>query len=144
MRGWIGCITAISAALLVTKLLPAPRETAQNPDNTRLIASLDGPALYNAYCAVCHGTDAKGRGPMAASLKKRPPDLTRIAARNRGTYPAMRVERIISSQELILDGHGTREMPVWGPIFSQVTWDYDLGKIRVHNLAKYIEGLQKK
>ena len=28
-----------------------------------------GPALFGAYCAVCHGKDGKGAGPMAKSLK---------------------------------------------------------------------------
>jgi hypothetical protein len=35
-------------------------------------------------------------------------------------------------------------MPVWGPIFSQVAWDQDLGRMRVYNLAKYLEALQSK
>ena len=29
----------------------------------------DAQKMFDSYCAVCHGTDAKGRGP-AASLKK--------------------------------------------------------------------------
>ena len=35
-------------------------------------------------------------------------------------------------------------MPVWGPIFSQIAWDQDLGQIRVYNLAKYLEKIQAK
>jgi len=35
-------------------------------------------------------------------------------------------------------------MPVWGPIFSQIVWDQDLGQIRVYNLAKYLEKMQGK
>lgn len=115
-----------------------------NPESVRLIRSLEGRALYQAYCAVCHGSDARGAGPMAASLKVSPPDLTKIASGNHGLYPTTRIERIISGDVDLPGGHGTRAMPVWGPIFSQIAWDQDLGRMRVHNLAAYIGGLQAK
>ena len=113
-----------------------------NPDTVRLISSVDGAALFKAYCAVCHGIDGKGDGPLATSLKAAPSDLTRIAVRNGGVYPSARMGRIISGEEPIASGHGTRDMPVWGPIFSQIAWDQDLGRIRIHNLADYISTLQ--
>lgn len=114
-----------------------------NPEIARLIASLEGPELYKSYCAVCHGSDARGGGPMALSLRTTPSDLTRIAARNGGVYPSARIERIISGEEQIPGGHGSRAMPVWGPIFSQISWDQDLGRMRIHNLAAYLGRLQK-
>ena len=64
---------------------------------------------------------------MALSLRTPPSDLTRIAARNGGVYPLARIERIISGEEQVPGGHGSRAMPVWGPIFSQISWDQDLG-----------------
>ena len=79
---------------------------------------------------------------MAKSLKTTTPDLTRITARSGGKFPLTRVQRVISGEQQVPAGHGTREMPVWGPVFSQVAWDQDLGRIRVYNLAKYIETLQ--
>ncbi len=112
---------------------------AAEPD--RLISSIEGPALYKTYCAVCHGADAKGSGPMAIALKDSPADLTHIAARNGGTFPVTRLRRVISGEEVVSAGHGTREMPVWGPIFSQVDRDQDLGRVRVDNLARYLETL---
>ncbi len=81
---------------------------------------------------------------MAQSLKVRPPDLTRIAVRNGGKFPLARVERIISGEEQLATGHGTREMPLWGPIFSEVAWDLDLGRVRIDNLARYLAELQTK
>jgi hypothetical protein len=81
---------------------------------------------------------------MAKSLKTAPPDLTRIAARNGGMFPLARVRRIIAGEESLAAGHGTKEMPVWGPIFSQVARDQDLGRVRVDNLARYLETLQAK
>ena len=81
---------------------------------------------------------------MAKALKVAPADLTRIAMRDGGKFPRTRIQRIISGEEPLPAGHGTREMPVWGPIFSQINWDRDLGRVRLNNLAKYIEGLQTK
>ena len=121
---------------------------AQNPkeqdQSARLINSLQGAELYKAYCAVCHGSDAKGNGPMSKSLRSAPPGLTRIAARNGGSFPLVRVRSVISGEEALGAGHGTREMPVWGPIFSQVGQDQDFGRVRIDNLARYLESLQTK
>lgn len=116
----------------------------RNPETTHVIESIDGPTLYKTYCAVCHGVHARGDGPMAAMLKTAPSDLTRIAKRNGGRFPREAVEKIISGEEVRAAGHGTREMPVWGPIFSQIAWDLDLGRVRVYNLASYLEELQSK
>ena len=116
----------------------------QDTDTKPFIRSVEGPTLYKAYCAVCHGTDGKGGGPMAGALKVRPSDLTHIAARNRRVFPLERVEKIISGDEQVVAGHGVREMPVWGPVFSQIEWDRDLSPVRLRNLARYIEDLQTK
>jgi mono/diheme cytochrome c family protein len=113
-------------------------------DEQPLIISIRGDNLYRTYCASCHGDDAKGHGPMAVWLKVPPSDLTRIAARNGGEFPLMRVDRIISGEEALPSGHGTRAMPVWGPIFSQVTRDQDLGRLRIDNLARYLRDIQSR
>ena len=73
-----------------------------------------------------------------------PPDLTRIAARNGGTFPLERVDRIIAGEEALPSGHGTRAMPLWGPVFSQVTRDQDLGRVRIDNLARYLRDIQRR
>ncbi len=122
---------------------PAPsRPSRKGPEQQRLIDSIQGPDLYRAYCASCHGKDAKGNVPAAPALRTMPPDLTRISIRNGGTFPLMRVERIIAGEEPSFTGHGSMEMPVWGPIFSQVTRDVDLGRVRIDNLARYLRDLQ--
>jgi len=108
-----------------------------------LIESLEGRDLFRAYCAACHGADARGGGPAAASLKTKPPDLTRIAERRGGAFPLAGVERIISGEQTSAETHGQREMPIWGPILSQVQRDRDFGKVRIRNLAKYLESLQE-
>ena len=54
---------------------------------------------------------------MAPALKATVPDLTVIAKNNGGKFPVARVRRIIMGEGMIAS-HGSREMPVWGPIFS--------------------------
>jgi mono/diheme cytochrome c family protein len=110
----------------------------------QLIESLEGRDLFRAYCAACHGENARGNGPVASSLKGKVPDLTRVAERRGGTFPLPQVERIIAGEETVATAHGSREMPIWGPIFGQVQRDQNLGKIRVRNLAKYLESIQGK
>jgi mono/diheme cytochrome c family protein len=109
-----------------------------------LIVSMQGSKLYQFYCASCHGEDAKGHGPMAVWLKVPPSDLTRIAARKGGEFPLAQVDRIISGEVAVPSGHGTRVMPIWGPVFSQVTRDQDLGRVRIDNLARYLRDVQTK
>jgi mono/diheme cytochrome c family protein len=140
------CRLTVGALLLSVSLGSSQTQTpkTQPSEATKLIDSIQGPALYSAYCAVCHGSDLKGGGPLAKSLRRTPADLTRIASRNKGDFPIARIERIIAGQEPLEAGHGTREMPVWGPIFSQIAWDQDLGRVRVNNVARYIQTMQGK
>jgi mono/diheme cytochrome c family protein len=140
-------VSLITVGVLSVCYYGAARGQDQSPNArevTHLIDSIQGPALFKAYCAVCHGESGKGDGSMAPALKVKPADLTRIAARNGGQFPSERVQRIIFGEELPSKGHGTREMPVWGPIFSQVTRDQDLGRVRVDNLARYLKEMQTK
>lgn len=117
---------------------------AQNPPEAEhLIPSLDGPTLYLTYCAVCHGKTGVGNGPMASVLKTQVPNLTKIAKRNGGAFPFSRVQKIVDGTESMGLGHGTREMPIWGPIFSRVADDRDYSKVRIYNLTKYLESIQK-
>ncbi len=119
-------------------------QPALNQDTNQLIGSMDGANLYKAYCATCHGVDGKGIGPMTKWLKIEAPDLTRLTVREGGKFPLARVQRIIAGEESITAGHGTREMPIWGPVFSKVTRDEDLGPMRVYNVAKFLETIQVK
>ena len=106
-----------------------------------LIRSVEGPDLFRAYCASCHGKDGRGNGPAAPAIKARVPDLTVIAKNNGGQFPSARVRRIIMGDDVI-SAHGSREMPVWGPIFHQIESDVDRGYVRVENLVKYVESIQ--
>src|ERR1051326_4119732 len=43
-----------------------------------------GKLVFQQACTLCHGADARGNGPMAASLRAKPDDLTdcRITSEN--------------------------------------------------------------
>lgn len=135
---------ALGALLFAEGVCAAQSSRREKAKPEPLIDSIQGPELYKAYCASCHGAGAKGDGPMTASLKVKPSDLTRIAARNGGTFPLMRIEKIISGESLPSAGHGSSQMPVWGPIFSHVERDQDLGRVRIDNLARYLRDIQVK
>ena len=143
MKSKIGAYI-VAGTFLALAVGTAQKRPLQTPQEKQLLDSFKGPELFKAYCATCHGKDAKGAGPMAASLRIAPPDLTRIAVRNGGTFPFLQVQKIISGEQQFPTTHGTREMPVWGPIFSEVSCDQDLGRVRIYSLAMYLEAIQEK
>jgi mono/diheme cytochrome c family protein len=80
--------------------------------------SLSGAELYKKFCASCHGADAKGGGPIAKSLKRKPSDLTQIARRHGGAFPAKRIEEVVDGRVEVA-AHGPSAMPVWGQEFTR-------------------------
>jgi len=81
-------------------------------------SAASGQEMYRAYCASCHGLDAQGGGPASSALKVPPPDLTRLAKRNSGRFPELRVFNSIAGDARV-PAHGTKDMPVWGSLFLQ-------------------------
>ncbi|MFM7442360.1 MAG: c-type cytochrome [Tabrizicola sp.] len=74
-----------------------------------------GEALYTAHCAVCHGLQARGNGPMAPVLLVQPADLTSLTARHGGVFPLERVTARIDGRDPLVS-HGS-DMPIWGEFF---------------------------
>jgi mono/diheme cytochrome c family protein len=107
-----------------------------------------GQAEYLNSCAVCHGIDGKGDGPLRDLLVKPPADLTHLSERNGGTFPYSRVFATIDGR-YATPSHGNREMPIWGRQFLEEdakTYGPSGGEVvtteRIHNLAGYIATLQ--
>jgi mono/diheme cytochrome c family protein len=135
------------AALFLATVAFTPGQS-QAPEIKHAPAAQTSPAsgkeMFVSYCAACHGKDAKGDGPAAAGLKALPADLTTLAKRNGGKYPADKVTSILRGQTNLVP-HGDQEMPVWGPVFWKVSQG-NVGQVqqRIANLNHYIESLQQK
>ncbi|BCG90966.1 hypothetical protein MesoLj113c_70760 [Mesorhizobium sp. 113-3-9] len=109
----------------------------------------NGQQEYLNSCAVCHGVDGSGDGPMADVLRKRPANLTTLTSRNGGEFPYWRVYATIDGRGLVPE-HGEHDMPVWGNQFlpddvkrygpyggEAITTE------RIQNLAGYVQTLQR-
>jgi mono/diheme cytochrome c family protein len=106
------------------------------------VPASSGSEMFKTYCAVCHGTSGKGDGPAAQALKTAPPDLTQITRRNNGQFPELKVQGSITMDHDV-SAHGSREMPVWGPVFRSIETGDSIWRLRVQNLTQYIRSIQK-
>ncbi len=114
--------------------------SAQTPS---LKVPLDGPSVYKAYCASCHGADGKGHGPAAEAFINKAPDLTAIAKNNKGQFPRATIEEVLQNGNK-WKAHGSTEMPIWGPIFLAADPNDKIAYAHVHNLVTYLESIQVK
>jgi mono/diheme cytochrome c family protein len=95
----------LGAVVLLSCMLPG----CVHAPNTEL-----GKQEFVSKCATCHGLGGKGDGPQAIITK--PADLTILAKKNGGVFPAQRVHEIIDGRREVA-AHGPRTMPVWGMLF---------------------------
>jgi len=146
-RGWWGCAavaTLLACSGAAGATVPAERQRNDLPRQQVppiLNESLAGIDSFDRYCAACHGTKARGDGPVAPQLKTRPPDLTQLARRNGGAFPATQVTAYISGTGRTLPTHGPAEMPVWGPTFRAFEKDIRAQE-RIKNLVLYLASIQ--
>ncbi len=106
-----------------------------------------GQAIYDRYCAACHGAAATGDGPMRPVLTVQPSDLTALSAGNGGVFPMERVVKRVDGRDPLV-AHGS-EMPIYGDFF-----DGDGASLRtdsgqpvitstpVADLVAYLQGVQ--
>ncbi len=114
--------------------------------DTRPIAQLSGVELYERLCASCHGVHAKGDGPIAPLIKIGVPDLTRMALRKGGEFPAEDVRRTIDGR-FERSAHGSRDMPVWGwQLYNSQSLQDEAERARVDamlgRLVEYVRSIQ--
>ncbi len=133
-----GLLFSIAGFALVGQAQQGVKKVAAKPT-----VSISGKDLFVQYCAVCHGKEGKGDGPAAAALKSAPTDLTQISKRNKGTFPDERMMRMLQGQEPVT-AHGSKDMPVWGNIFNNMTPNLEMKQARMHGLVQYLEELQAK
>jgi len=116
------------------------------PGHAEELQAYSGAQLYQRFCSSCHGRQGLGDGPVAPFFRLAVPDITRLAKRQGGAFPAEDVRRIIDGRT-VKAPHGSRQMPVWG-------WELraaDTGEARsqevadqmVARLVEYLRSLQK-
>jgi mono/diheme cytochrome c family protein len=137
---------ALAAGLILLAANPAAAQ--DNPqikkEPIQQTNAASGADMFKAYCSPCHGKDAKGDGPAAVDLKVGPPDLTVLAQKNGGKFPADMVASVLRNG-VKAPAHGTAEMPTWGPLFQALNRaDTSQVEMRISNLTKYIKSLQVK
>ena len=103
-----------------------------------------GAELFFTHCGACHGKGGEGDGPVANELEYVPPDLTLIAQRAGGEFPAEQVFRIVDGRDPV-KGHGGPEMPIWGDAFRSAEEDFDesVAEARIRSIVKHLETLQR-
>ncbi len=116
------------------------KEVIRKPAPPTSMAS--GKQMYTSYCASCHGTKGTGDGPAASAMKNPPSDLTALARQNKGEFPYARVQQAIRG-DVNLPAHGSKDMPVWGPLFWSMDKESAAVQLRVKNLTDYVKSLQK-
>ncbi|HEY0834468.1 MAG TPA: cytochrome c [Azospirillum sp.] len=137
--------TAIVAATILSMAPPAMAQTLDTAKDEPI-----GQAEFIKNCAVCHGRQGKGDGPLADQLAKRPASLAGIAKRNNGVFPAEYVYQLIDGRQMI-SAHGTKDMPVWGERFhalsTEEVWPWGSEQIvrgRILELVFYVQSLQER
>jgi mono/diheme cytochrome c family protein len=142
-------ISLVAILVTISIFAVAQQTPAQTPPTVKHVPMTNvppnsGKEMFNSYCAVCHGKDGKGTGPAASAMKTPPTDLTLLAQKEGGKYPAAHVAAVIKGQATT-PSHGSQDMPVWGPLFSSISQGHE-GQVqqRISNLVRYIEGLQAK
>ncbi len=132
---WIWPMAAVGLAVLaacVANDMPEPAE---------------GAVLFAENCAICHGTSARGDGPLAQGLTPRPPDLTRIAQRAGGTFPRAAVLTQIDGYTKAPSAAG---MPEFGALLYGPTVPVNVGGTQpspvprsLAALLAYLESVQR-
>ena len=106
------------------------------------VSPADGPAMYERYCASCHGLDGRGYGPAQSALDDHPVDLTRLTARNEGRFPGQHVRYVLLDAGPT-SAHAT-DMPEWSSILAELNRDNPgTHMLRVRNLSEYVESIQE-
>ena len=135
----------IAGALLGGALGIASVRDGMADSHAKTSAADVGRAFYEQHCAVCHGQDGRGGGEFAELLKVPPPDLTTIAERRGGVFPAMEIAESIEGTRTAR-AHGNPEMPVWGERFSEARPSGQGGRTamrgRVFLLVEYLRSIQ--
>ncbi|MGA7920201.1 MAG: cytochrome c [Candidatus Acidiferrales bacterium] len=141
IRNVVASCALLGSLVSFTAVGQAPDKKATHQSGSSPVSGLQ---LYKRYCAVCHGNNLKGNGPISPEYKNPPSDLVTLAQRHQGKFPDEYVEDVLRNGVKV-PPHEKTEMPVGGPLFASTPGtDTELTKIRIVNLTNYIKSMQAK
>src|SRR3954452_8984819 len=136
-------LLTVSAVVVGAGLALCQSQPTIKTTNIHPASAASGHDMYAQYCAVCHGTAAKGNGPQPAAMRKPPTDLTQLSSSHSGKFPANEVAQAITGEANVA-AHGSSQMPVWGELFRTSGSDAPEVRLRITNLTRYVETLQSR
>jgi mono/diheme cytochrome c family protein len=144
MAGRLAAANMISTTVVVIMGIasPAPARSVRGLAPGQA-PPVDGSSAYKVYCASCHGEYGRGNGTVAVYLRRRPADLTQIAKRNKGVFPAERIFQLIDGRQAV-KAHGDSQMPVWGDAFSIAGADEASIKTKIEAVVKHLASIQER
>jgi hypothetical protein len=135
---WLSSCASISGPNAIGELSPSYSPETHVLDQ--------GKHRYEESCSGCHGMSARGNGPVSPLLPVPVPDLTLIASRRGGSFPADEVYQIVDGQA-DLSAHGPRHMPVWGYEFFGEGADDEVAHRKatekVESLVQFLSAIQR-
>jgi mono/diheme cytochrome c family protein len=138
-------VRAVTALALLGLFVPLAC-SAPPPPSTPASRAAAGADVFRRYCASCHGVAAMGDGVVAASLRKPPADLTRIAARRGGSFDAPAIAAYVDGRERVAE-HGAADMPVWGRRFDDrqdsLADETKLAPGDIYLVVEYLRSIQR-
>ena len=147
-KGMAKKLATAGAAVIAALLLMPASAAAQDPpalkqEQPTIKQSTPGAETFRTYCATCHGTSARGDGPLASSMRRKPANLTEIAKRNNGVFPSETIFKVIDGRQPVR-GHGGPDMPAWGDAFSRSREAGDDERVKsvIQALVDYLDGIQ--
>lgn len=132
--------TILPAALLLGACVEKPEKLPTGAED------------FAGFCSACHGMGGTGDGDVAATLDRKPADLTGLSARNNGVFPGTRVMAKIWGYTGVKPGHVAdgSPMPEFGPLLQGDLVPYDGGDgiatptpVRLVQIAEHLKTLQK-
>ena len=137
-----GALIAAVSLLVAVGVAQAQDEIDADTDSLSEVEeqAISGYDEYIDNCAVCHGVEGLGNGPMADAMVVPPANLQLLARNNGGVFPFRRVIDVIENGG-DTSSHGSPVMPAWGEAFREEV-DEITARAMILELMLHIDSIQ--